>query len=93
MSKLDALSQQPDHGPGLDNMDMTLLSPNLLQVHMLEGVVVTGPEVPLLCDIYEALTSELDLKNLVVLTAWELLKVWGARSSWSAEWHVNTGLL
>jgi hypothetical protein len=93
MGKPDSLGWQPDHGPGQDNTDVTLLSPDLFHIRVLEGVVVAGLEVPLLRDIREALADEPDLEDPVVLVAWELLKVRGTRSSWSAEWHVDAGLL
>jgi hypothetical protein len=74
-------------------MDVTLLSPDLFHVRALKGVVVAGPEVPMLCDIREALADEPDLEDPMALAAWELLKVRGTRSSQSTEWHVDTGLL
>src|ERR1700712_3942339 len=59
----------------------------------LEGVTVTGPEAPVLRNIREALAGEPDLKDPVALAAQEILEVRGTRSSRSAKWHVDAGLL
>jgi hypothetical protein len=43
MGKPDALSRQADHGSGKgDNDNMTLLAPELFQIHTLAGVRLEG---------------------------------------------------
>ena len=69
------------------------MSPELFHARALEGVIVTGPQGPLVRDIRDALAGEPDLEDPVAKAARELLKVRGARSSRSAEWHVEAGLL
>ena len=93
MGRPDALSRRPDHGAGPDNQDVTLLRPELFHVRATEGVVLSGPEAPILRDIREALSATPDLEEPVAVAAKELLKVRGARSSRSAEWHSEGGLL
>jgi hypothetical protein len=45
MGKPDALSWHADHGSGHDdNCDMTLLSPELFQIHALSGMNLVGAE-------------------------------------------------
>ena len=89
----DTLSRQPDHRASTDNQDVTLLQPELFRIRATEGLEVSSPEAPLLHDIREALAGELDLEDPVAVAAWELLKVHRARSSRSAEWRVDGGLL
>ena len=93
MGRPDALSRRPDHGVASDNQDVTLLRPELFHVRATEGVIVAGPEVKILGDIREALSANPDLEEPVALAAKELLKVRGARSSRSAEWNSEGGLL
>jgi hypothetical protein len=94
MGRPDALSRRPDHGGSSeDNRDVTLLRPELFHVRAMEGVVVSGPEVPILRDIRNALSREADLEDPVARAAREVLKVRGTRSTRSSEWHVEGGLL
>jgi len=52
MGKLDTLSRRANHGNGaLDNENIVLLQPELLAVHALEGVELTGVEQKILSDI------------------------------------------
>ena len=67
MGPPDALSRRPDHGVTSDNQDVTLLRPELFHIRATEGVVVTSPEVPILRDIREALSADLDLEEPIVL--------------------------
>lgn len=93
MGRPDALSRRPDHGVTSDSQDITLLRPDLFRIRAMEGLTVAGPEVPLLCNIRDALAGEPDLEEPVAVTAQELLKARGVRSAKSAEWHVEGGLL
>src|SRR6202044_1705994 len=93
MGRPDALSRRLDHGAASDNEDVTLLRPELFRVRATEGVVMTGPEAPLLRDIREALAATPDLEEPVASAARELLKARGVRSSRSSEWHSTAGLL
>ena len=77
----------------MDNQDVTLLWPELFQIHVTEGLVVSGLEALLLRNIQEALAGEPDLEDPVTVAAWELLGVHGARTSRSVEWRVDRGLL
>ena len=52
MGKSDALSRRSDHGLGTDdNQNLTLLTPRLFSVRVLEGVQVTGEEKDILREI------------------------------------------
>jgi hypothetical protein len=75
MGRLDALSRRLNHGSISDNQDVMLLTPELFHVRALEGVVVVGPEVPLLRDIRDALAADPDVEEPVALAAREILKV------------------
>jgi hypothetical protein len=45
MGKPDTLSRQADHGSGKgDNNNLTLLTPELFQIHALAGVRLKGDE-------------------------------------------------
>ena len=85
MGRPDALSRRPNHGSGSDNQDVTLLTPGLFQIRVIEGVVVAGPQVPLLRHIRDALAGEPDLEDPVALAARELLKARNLRSARSAD--------
>ncbi|CAK5268475.1 unnamed protein product, partial [Mycena citricolor] len=93
MGCLDALSCRPDHGVASDNADVTLLRPELFHVRALEGLTVSGPEAPLLRDIWEALTGTPNMEEPIVLAAHELLKERRVRSARAAEWRKEGGLL
>jgi hypothetical protein len=52
MGKTDALSQRVDHGTGSgDNDNMTLLSPDLFVIRVLEGLTAVGEERDVLREI------------------------------------------
>jgi hypothetical protein len=56
MRKPDALSQHADHGSGCDdNHDMTLLGPELFQIHALAGMDLIGAERKIMQDIRQSL--------------------------------------
>jgi len=45
MGKCNALSQQADHGTGInDNDNLTLLHPEFFAIHALQGVTFEGAE-------------------------------------------------
>jgi len=55
MGKLDALSQQSDHGSGSeDNNDLTLLFPELFIVCTLEGLTLVGEEHGIIHEVKKA---------------------------------------
>jgi hypothetical protein len=89
----DVLLRRPDHGAGSENLDVTLLRPELFRICAMEGITVERPEVPLLCNIQKAFATEPELGDPVVLVARELLKNWKALSPCSAEWQISDGLL
>ena len=56
MGKTDALSQRADHGTGAeDNMNMTLLRPELFTIQALEGLTAIREERDVLHDIWKVL--------------------------------------
>jgi hypothetical protein len=56
MGKPDALSWCTEHGSGHDdNRDMTLLSPELFQIHALAGMDLVGAEQKIMQDIQQSL--------------------------------------
>jgi hypothetical protein len=93
MGHPDALSCHPDHGAGSENSDVTLLRPELFRIRAMEGIVVDGPEIPLLRDVRKVFATEPELEDPAVLVAWQLLKNQKAPSPRSAEWHISDGLL
>jgi hypothetical protein len=76
-----------------ENSDVTLLRPELFQIHAMEGIAVDGPEIPLLRDVRKAFVTRPELEDPIALIAWELLKNWKAPSPCSAEWQISDGLL
>jgi hypothetical protein len=74
MGRPDALSRRPNHGAGSENSDVTLLRPELFQIWAMEGIVVGGPEIPLLRDVRKVFATEPELEDPVALVARELLK-------------------
>jgi hypothetical protein len=93
MGRPDMLSSRLDHGAGSENLDVTLLWPELFWIHTMEGIAVDRPEIPLLCDVRKAFATELELEEPVALIARELLKNQKALSPRSAEWKISDELL
>jgi hypothetical protein len=100
MGRPDALSRRPDHGinsgvggVNSDNKDLILLRPELFQVRALEGVAISGGDVPILRDIRDVLAGDPDLEEPAGTAARSLLKVRGGKTSHSAEWSMSDGLL
>jgi hypothetical protein len=59
----------------------------------MEGIVVDGPEVPLLHDVRKAFATEPELEDPIALVARELLKNRNAPSPRLAKWQISDGLL
>ena len=92
MGKSDALSQRSDHGSGTDdNRNLTLLTPRLFSVRVLEGVQVIGEERDILREIRRGMDDE-DQEEVVVKAVKELKKS-SAKSVKSSEWSMENGLL
>jgi hypothetical protein len=93
MGKPYALSRWADHGFGQgDNDNLTLLAPELFQIHALTGARLEGNE----CNILrEVLTSPRDNvhEELVAKVARELQKDKGRGTVKSAEWSESDELL
>ena len=63
MGKPDALSRHPDHPRGhKDNSEVTLLDPNVFEIHQSEAVLVHGPEA----DLLDRIRQSKDLDKPVV---------------------------
>ena len=93
MGKPDALSCCVDHGLGCDyNSNMTMLSPELFQIHALSGLDIVGEEHNILQDIRHSLRTD-DLEESVVKAAWELHRDYGHGTVRSVEWSELDGLL
>src|ERR1700675_4255352 len=93
MGKPDALSRRADHGSGVaDNADITLLGPELFQVHALEGVTIVGEECSILRDVRKALADG-ELDESVAKAAKELKQDKSRGLVRSAEWLETDGLL
>jgi hypothetical protein len=59
----------------------------------MEGIVVNGPKIPLLCDVQKVFATEPELEDPAVLVTQELLKNRKAPSPRLAEWQISDGLL
>jgi hypothetical protein len=95
MGRPDVLSRRPDHRAGSEkeNSEVKLLRLELFRIHAMEGIVVDGPKIRLLCDVRKVFATEPELKDPVALVARELLKNQKAPSPRSAEWQISDGLL
>jgi hypothetical protein len=82
-----------DHRAGSQNSDVTLLRLKLFQIHVMEGITVNGPEIPLLRDVWKVFATKPELEDPVALTAWELLKNRKAPSLHLAKWQIWDRLL
>jgi hypothetical protein len=92
MGKADALSRRADHGTGAtDNEGITLLAPEMFVIRALEGVEVEGEEVEILEAVKRGNRAGLQ-EEAVARAAKELAKT-GGRTTISAEWRLERGLL
>jgi hypothetical protein len=93
MGKLDALSRWADHGLGQgDNNNLTLLAPELFQIHVLAGARLEGDERNILQEVQCSLRDNVQEES-VAKAARELLKDKGRGTVKSAEWSESDGLL
>jgi hypothetical protein len=93
MGKPDALSRRTDHGSGQgDNNNLTLLAPELFQIHALAGVRLEGDEHNILREVRRSLKDDVR-EELVAKAARELRKDKGRGTIKSAEWSESDGLL
>ena len=84
MGKLDALSCRSDHGSGMDdNQNITVLTPNLFTIRVLEGLQVGRGEKYILKEIRRRMEAE--DKEEVVIMAFKELKKSPAKSVRSSE--------
>jgi hypothetical protein len=93
MGKPDALSRQADHGSGQgDNDNLTLLAPELFQIHALAGARLKGDECNILREVWHSLMDDVQEES-VVKAARELRNDKGRGMVKSAEWSESDGLL
>jgi hypothetical protein len=93
MGKPDALPRWADHGSGQgDNDNLTLLAPELFQIHVLSGVRLEGDEHNILQEVRCSLKDNVQ-EELVVKAARELQKEKGRGTVKSTEWPESDGLL
>jgi hypothetical protein len=93
MGKPDALSRQADHGSGQgDNNNLTLLAPELFQIHALAGVRLEGDERNILREVWRSLKYDVQEES-VAKAVRELQKDKGRGTIKSAEWSKSDGLL
>jgi hypothetical protein len=68
MGKPDALSRQADHGSGQgDNDNLTLLMPELFQIHELAGIRLEGDEHNILREVQHSLQNDVQEDSVVVM--------------------------
>ena len=83
----------PSHQVGWDdNSNMTMLSPELFQVHMLSGLDIVGEEHDILWDMWHSLRNN-NLEESVVKAAQELCRDCSCGTVCSAEWSELDSLL
>jgi hypothetical protein len=93
MGKPDALSRWADHGSGQgDNNNLTLLAPELFQIHTLAGARLEGDERNILQEVRLSLRNDVQEES-VAKAARELRKDKGRGTIKSAEWFESDGLL
>ena len=93
MGKPDALSRRADHGScRADNDDMTLLSPELSQIHVLSAIDIVGEEKDLLRAIRRSLRND-EQEESVAKAAKELHKDKRRGTVRSVEWSEFEGLM
>jgi hypothetical protein len=93
MGKPDALSRQADHRSGQgDNNNLTLLGPELFQIHALAGARLKGDECNILQEVRLSLRDDVQEES-VAKAASELWKDKGRGTIKSAKWSGSDGLL
>jgi hypothetical protein len=93
MGKLDALSRRADHGSGQgDNDNLTLLVPELFQIHALVGIRLKGDECNILREVRHSLKDDVQEES-VAKAARELRKDKSRGTIKSAELSESDGLL
>jgi hypothetical protein len=93
MGKPDALSRQADHGSGQGNSNnLTLLSPELFQIHALSGERLDGDKQNILRDIQYSLCDGTQERS-VAKAVRELQNDKGRWTVKSVEWSESEGLL
>jgi hypothetical protein len=93
MGKPDALSRQADHGSRQgDNNNLTLLAPELCQIHALAGARLEGDERNILREVWLSLRDNVQEES-VVKAARVLWKDKGRDTVKSTEWSESDGLL
>jgi hypothetical protein len=93
MGKPDALSRQADHGSGQgDNDNLTLLAPELFQIHALAGVRLEGDKCDILREVWHSLKDDMQEES-VAKAAKELLKDKGRGTIKSIKWSESDRLL
>jgi hypothetical protein len=93
MGKPDALFRQADHGSGQgDNDNLTLLAPELFQIHALAGARFQGNKRNILQEVRRSLKDSIQ-EELIAKAARELRKDKGKGTVKSAEWSESEGLL
>jgi hypothetical protein len=93
MGKPDALSRQANHRLGQgDNDNLTLLAPELFQIHVLAGVRLKGNERNILQEVWCSLKDNIQEES-VAKAARELWKDKGRGTIKSTEWSKSDGLL
>jgi hypothetical protein len=93
MGKPDALLRWADHGSGQgDNDNLTILSPELFQIHTLSGMRFKGNEQNILWEVQHSLCDDTQEES-VLKAARELQKNKGQGMIKSAKWSESDGLL
>jgi hypothetical protein len=93
MGKPDTLSRWANHGSGQrDNDNLTLLAPELFQIHVLTGVRLEGNEHNILREVRHSLKVDVQEES-VAKAARELQRDKGRGTIKSAEWSESDGLL
>jgi hypothetical protein len=93
MGKPDALSRWADHGSGQgDNNNLTLLAPELFQIHALAGARFQGNERNILREVQRSLKDGVHEES-IAKAARELQKDKGRGTVKSTEWSESEGLL
>jgi hypothetical protein len=93
MGKPDTLSRQANHRSGQgDNNNLTLLAPELFQIHALAGMRLEGDERNILREVQRSLKVNVQEES-VAKAARELRKDKGRGTIKSAEWSESDGLL
>jgi hypothetical protein len=93
MGKPDALSRRADHRSGQgDNNNLTLLAPELFQIHALAGARLEGDERNILREVRRSLRDRVQ-EEAMAKAARELRKDKGRGTVKSVEWSESDGLL